>query len=414
MKILSLKAREILDSRGNPTVEVELKTQKGEFVSGAPSGASTGIHEAVELRDGGARRGGLGVLKAIKNIEEIIAPKIEGKEISSQEEIDGLMLELDGTDNKSKLGANAIVAVSMAACRALAAEKNIPLYQFINELFNQKREQSLSLPSPCFNVINGGAHAGNDLDVQEFMVVPQASSFAENLEIGAEVYRELKNALKNKMGPSAVNVGDEGGFAPSLEYPEEALDIILEASEKKGLRQKIKFILDVAASQFFEEGKYKTKMGAFGGEDFADYYCDLISKYPIIGIEDPFAEDDFGSWTILKSKLSDFGTIIVGDDLTVTNPERIKMAADKKSCDAIILKINQIGTITEALASAELAKRLGWKIIVSHRSGETGDDFIADLAVGIGAEFIKSGAPARGERAAKYNRLLKIESEIRQ
>ncbi|MFA5742788.1 MAG: phosphopyruvate hydratase [Candidatus Paceibacterota bacterium] len=413
MKILSLKAREILDSRGNPTVEVELETQKGKFIAGAPSGASTGIHEALELRDGGTRRGGLGVLKAVGNINEIIAPEIIGKEIAFQKSLDQLMLGLDGTENKSKLGANAMVAVSMAACRALAAEKDIPPYQYINELFNQKREQALALPRPCFNVINGGAHAGNDLDVQEFMVVPQADSFAENLEIGAEVYRELKSVLKNKIGPSAINVGDEGGFAPALEYSEEALDLILEASDKKGLREKIKFILDVAASQFFEDGKYKTKMGIFTGVGLANYYLDLVSKYPIIGIEDPFAEDDFEAWSLLNSR-SKGGLIIIGDDLTVTNPKRMKMAQEKRACNGMILKINQIGTITEALESANLAKELKWKIIVSHRSGETGDDFIADLAVGIGAEFIKSGAPARGERAAKYNRLLKIGSELKQ
>ena len=430
MKILSLKAREILDSRGNPTIEVELETHKGKFIAGVPSGASTGKHEALELRDGENRRNGLGVLKAVKNIEEIIVPEIINQDIISQNSLDQFMLDLDGTKNKSKIGANAMVAVSMAACRALAAEKDVPLYQYINELFNQKREQPLALPRPCFNVINGGAHAGNDLDVQEFMVVPQADTFAENLEIGAEVYQELKSVLKNKIGPSAINVGDEGGFAPALKYPEEAMDFILEASKNKGLQEKIKFILDVAASQFFENGKYKTQMGIFTGVGLANYYFDLISKYPIIGIEDPFAEDDFDSWSLLISRLLPIRQAgktpaypagrqvsklaVVGDDLTVTNQQRIKLSKEKEACNGMILKINQIGTITEALESASLAKGYEWKIIVSHRSGETGDDFISDLAVGIGAEFIKSGAPARGERAAKYNRLLKIESELKQ
>lgn len=421
MKILSLRAREILDSRGNPTIEVELETKNGRFFAGAPSGASTGIHEAIELRDGELRHNGLGVLKAVKNINEIIAPEIIGREVFFQDQIDRIMIDLDGTKNKSNLGANAIVAVSMAACRALAAEKNVPLYIFINSLFCQKTKQTISLPRPCFNVINGGAHAGNNLDVQEFMIVPQGSSFAQNLEIGSQVYRGLKKVLKNKIGPQATNVGDEGGFAPALEYPEEAMDFILEAAEKEGLKSKIKLILDVAASQFFKEKNYETQMGTFTGEDLGGYYCGLASKYPIVGIEDPFSEDDLNSWILLNSKITcagksgcacDSGMIIVGDDLTVTNPERIKMAKDKNACNGMILKVNQIGTVTEALESTMLAKEYGWKIIVSHRSGETNDDFISDLSVGIGAEFIKSGAPARGERTAKYNRLLKIESEL--
>jgi enolase len=248
------------------------------------------------------------------------------------------------------------------------------------------------------------------------MVVPRADSFAANLEIGAEVYRELKSVLKNEVGPAAVNVGDEGGFAPALEYPEEAMDFILKAAGKNGLQEKIELILDAAASQFFENGKYKTQMGTFTGAGLAKYYFDLASKYPIIGLEDPFAEDDLDSWILLVSKLQAQSSrlVVAGDDLTVTNPRRIKMAKEKEACNGMILKINQIGTVTEALESADLAKGFGWKIIVSHRSGETADDFIADLAVGLGAEFIKSGAPARGERTAKYNRLLKIESELNQ
>lgn len=414
MKILSLTAREILDSRANPTVEVELKTEKGVFVAGAPSGASTGEHEACELRDGGVRRGGLGVLNAVKNVEDIIAPKILEQDVDSQGQADRIMLDLDGTENKSRLGANAIVAVSMAISRALAAENGVPLYRYLNTVFNQKRKQVLSLPRPCFNVINGGAHAGNDLDVQEFMLVPQAGSFAENLEIGAEVYRNLKMALKEKIGPAATNVGDEGGFAPSLRYPEQALDFISDAVQKSGMREKVKFILDVAASQFFKEDMYKTQMDTFTREGLANYYLDLISKYPIIGLEDPFAEDDFEGWQMIKSKVGERGlkVTIVGDDLTVTNPKRIVLAQERKACDGMIIKVNQIGTVSEAMEAVDLAKEFGWKVMISHRSGETCDDFIADLAVGVGADLIKSGAPARGERGAKYNRLAKIEKEL--
>ena len=412
MKILSLRSREILDSRANPTVEVELETGKGVFVAGAPSGASTGEHEACELRDGGDRRGGLGVLNAVRNIEEIIAPKILGQNINSQDSADRLMLELDGTENKSKLGANAIVAVSMAVSRALAAEEGVPLYRYLNTVFNQKREQELSLPRPCFNVINGGAHAGNELDVQEFMLVPQADSFAENLEIGAEVYRSLKAALKAEIGPAAINVGDEGGFAPSLLYPEQVLDLISGAAQKIGLQSRVKFILDVAASQFFKNGEYKTQMGTFDREGLANYYLGLISKYPIIALEDPFEEDDIGGWQLIKSKVKDLKVTILGDDLTVTNPKRIELAQKKEACDGMIIKVNQIGTVSEAMEAVNLAKGFGWKVMISHRSGETCDDFISDLAVGVGADFIKSGAPARGERGAKYNRLAKIEKEL--
>ena len=416
MKILSLKAREILDSRSNPTIEVELATEKGIFVACAPSGASTGAHEALELRDGGPRRGGLGVLKAVKNIEEIIAPQMIGKEFFGQKEIDQMMLDLDGTENKSRLGANVMVAVSMAACRAFAKDKETPLYQYINEIFNSIFRSSgggvkPSLPRPCFNVINGGAHAGNELDVQEFMIVPQADSYNENLEIGAETYRNLKQVLNDEISSSAVNVGDEGGFAPAIRFPAHALDLILAAIEKAGVRDRVKVILDVAASQFLKEGRYQTRMGIFTGEGLAGYYFDLISKYPIIGLEDPFAEDDIDSWKNFKAGAGE-KLLVIADDLTVTNTKRMKMAQENGCCNAMILKINQIGTVIESLAAANLAKEFGWKIIVSHRSGETGDDFISDLAVGIGAEFMKSGAPARGERTAKYNRLSKIAGEL--
>jgi enolase len=417
-KIKSIKAREILDSRGNPTVEVELETDFGKFLASVPSGASKGKYEAVELRDGGKRYHGMGVLKAVRNVNEIIGPKLIGKDPACQKEIDDLMIELDGTENKAKLGANAICGVSMSVCRAGAAAKNLPLYKHISQPFSYNTnptavENVLWVQSPCFNIINGGAHAGNELDFQEFMIVPQKNSFSENLQIGTEIYHQLKGILSKKYGKLATNLGDEGGFAPPIKFPEEAIELILEAA--KELDYEIKIILDVAASQFFKEGKYKTKFGIFTNMGLLGYYEKLIKNYPILGLEDPFSEDDLEGWQNLmsnvKSQMSKL--IIIGDDLTATNPRRMKMAKEKNACNSIILKINQIGTLTEALEAVKLAKEFGWKIIVSHRSGETNDDFISDLAVGIGADFIKAGAPARGERVAKYNRLLKIEEEIK-
>lgn len=438
-KIKNIKAREILDSRGNPTIEVELETDFGVFRGSVPSGASKGKYEAVELRDGldarpsreaggpvlGKRYHGMGVLKAVKNVNEIIGPKLIGEDTANQTKIDEILINLDGTENKAKLGANAILPVSMAVCRAAAAAKNLSLYQHINEIYTGLTcvkltpVRPVSLPIPCFNVINGGAHAGNDLDVQEFMIVPHTHprggypSFSENLQVASEIYHQLKEILEKKFGKLATNLGDEGGFAPPIRFPQEAIELILEAAKK--LNYEVKIILDVAASQFFKNGKYRMKIGVFSREGLLNYYSDLIQKYPIMGLEDPFSEDDFAGWKMLNSKflIPNSKFLIIGDDLTVTNPRRIKMAKEKEDCNAMILKINQIGTITEALEAAKLAKEFGWKIIVSHRSGETNDDFISDFAVGIGADFIKAGAPARGERVAKYNRLLKIEEELR-
>jgi enolase len=409
-KIKTIKAREILGSRGNPTVEVELETNEGIFFASVPSGASVGKYEAVELRDGGKRYQGKGVLRAVKNVNEIIAPKLIGKDSTKQREIDQLMIELDGTKNKSKLGANAILPVSMAICRAGAKAKNLTLYQYIAKLAENR--SLLILPLACFNIINGGVHAGNDLDFQEFMICPQLNSFSENLRIASEIYYELKETLAKKYGKLATNLGDEGGFAPPIEFPDQAIELILEVVKKLNYEKEIKLILDVASSQFFKSGKYETKMGVFTREDLLKYYQNLIKNYPILGLEDPFAEDDFDGWKLSRSNL-DSQTLIIGDDLIATNPERIKLAKERGLCNAMILKINQIGTVSEALEAAKLAKSLGWKIMVSHRSGETNDDFISDLAVGIGADFIKAGAPARGERVAKYNRLLKIEEEIK-
>ena len=413
-KIKSIKAREILDSRGNPTVEVELETDFGIFRASVPSGASKGKYEAVELRDGGKRYNGKGVLKAVRNVNKIIAPKLKGKDVTKQEEIDKLMIKLDGKKNKSHLGANAILPVSVAVCRAGAFAKNLPLWKHVNQMMEIG---SPSIPQACFNIIEGGAHAGNDLDFQEFMIVPHTrpkggySSFSDNLRVASEIYHQLKEILEKKFGQLAANLGDEGGFAPPIRFPQEAIELILEAAKK--LNYEIKIILDVAASQFFKNGKYRMKIGVFSREGLMRYYEKLIKNYPILGLEDPFAEDDLEAWQIANGKLQMANLLIVGDDLTVTNPKRIKMAKEKETCNSIILKINQIGTVTEALEAAKLAKEFGWKTIVSHRSGETNDDFISDLAVGIGADFIKTGAPARGERIAKYNRLLKIEEEIK-
>jgi enolase len=409
-RIKSIKAREILDSRGNPTIEADLITDYGLFRSSVPSGASKGEYEALELRDGGKRYLGRGVLRAVQNINEIISPKLVGKDPTRQREIDNLMIELDGTENKSNLGANAIIGVSMAICRAGAAARKIPLYQYITQL---AENCSLPiLPVACFNIINGGVHAGNELDLQEFMICPQLKSFSENLQAASEIYHNLKEILLEKFGKFAINIGDEGGFSPPLIFAEQTLNLILEAIEKSGYKNSVKIAIDSAASEFFIDGKYKMKKVIFTREGLLNYYFELLKKYPIISLEDPFAQDDFEGFSEITKKVAGKITIF-GDDLLATNIERIKMAKEKNLCDGIILKMNQIGTITETLDAAKLAKSFGWKIMVSHRSSETNDDFISDLAVGISADFIKAGAPARGERVTKYNRLLKIEEEIK-
>ncbi len=414
-KIKNIEAREILDSRGNPTIEVGVKTGFGIFKASVPSGASTGKHEAVELRDGGKRYSGKGVLKAIKNIEKIILPELKGKDVRLQKEIDNLMIKIDGTENKSRLGGNSMCAVSLAVCRAAAISSGLELFQYVKKI--SKNTYKISgvknkMPLPSFNIINGGAHAGNRLDIQEFMIAPQGKSFSENLRIATEIYHQLKLILSKKYGKQATNLGDEGGFAPPLLMPEQALNLILLAARKLNYQNKIKIILDVAASEFFEKGKYKMQLGVFTKEGLLRYYLKLVSHYPIMAIEDPFAEDDWDSFKEITKKL-DKKVLIIGDDLLVTNPKRIKTAIEKKAANAMILKINQIGTVSEAFESVKLARQADWKIMVSHRSGETNDDFIADFAVGIGADFIKTGAPARGERLVKYNRLLKIEEKIK-
>jgi enolase len=416
-KIKVIHAREILDSRGNPTVEVEIETEGGLFRAMVPSGASTGIYEAKELRDGDSKRyNSKGVLKAIKNIKEEITPALIGKEVTYQEELDELMIKLDGTPDKSRLGANAILAVSQAICRAGAASKRLALYEYIKQL---AKKDHISLPVPSFNVINGGKHAGNKLAFQEFMILPVgAKDFSQALQIGAEIYHNLKKIIKDKYGIDSVNVGDEGGFAPPVQDVQEALSILLQAIQESGYENQIKIGLDVAASEFkTEDGKYdlnfkdNSNPRLVSGEELINIYLELIDKYPIVSIEDPFDQDDWELYTkflkLVKGKVQ-----IVGDDLLVTNVQRIEKAIELEACDALLLKINQIGSITESIRAFETAKKANFNVMVSHRSGETTDAFIADLVVGLNAGQIKSGAPCRSERLAKYNQLLRIEEEL--
>jgi len=405
--ITKIKAREILDSRGNPTLEVDLFTKQTCQSASVPSGASTGKHEAVELRDGGKRYLGKGLQKAIKNVNEEIFPLLKGKSCLLQKEIDQIMIKHDGTDNKRKFGANAILVVSLAAARAASVEKKKFLFQYLHDLAKVNRKPIL--PRPFFNVINGGKHAGNDLAFQEFMIAPKAKSFAEALRIGSEVYHVLKKVIERKYGKEATNVGDEGGFAPPLKRAEQALDLMREAIDKAGYKGKVDLAIDCAASEFYQKGYYYLPI-KMNTKQLLAYYIHLIKKYKIISLEDPFEQEDFTSFAELrrKSKIQ-----IVGDDLTVTNIKRIQKAITEKSCNCLLLKVNQIGTLTEALDAVNLAYSNGWKVMVSHRSGETEDTFIADLAVGIGCGMIKAGAPCRGERIAKYNRLLRIEEVLK-
>ncbi len=424
-KITNINAIEVLDSRGNPTIEVEIIAEKDISFSfrkkkykawaRVPSGASTGDFEAVELRDNDTNRfNGKGVLKAIKNIEEEISLLLLGKDPTKQRVIDQLMIRLDGTDNKSKLGANAILAVSMATARLGAMIKNQRLFQYINTL---AVNTELEISRPFFNVINGGVHAGNKLAFQEFMISPRNGNFADKYRAASEIYHSLKKILENKFGRQATLLGDEGGFAPNdLVKPEEVFDLLLEAVKKAGYEGLVDFAIDVAASEFFVDEKYN--LGIKDTEDnfkdideMIEIYLNLVEKYPLISIEDPFDQKDFEAFSLLRKKLENKNIQVVGDDLTVTNPSRIRTAIRKNSCDTLLLKLNQIGTVTEAIEALFTARSAGWNIMVSHRSGETIDDFIADFAVGVGAEQIKSGAPARGERTSKYNRLLAIEKK---
>ncbi len=402
-RIKKIHAREILDSRGNPTVEAEITTEDGVFRAAVPSGASTGKHEVLELRDGGQRFLGKGVQKAVSNINSIISRKLIGAEVN-QREIDEKMIKLDGTPNKSELGANAILAVSMAAARAGAQEQ---LYEYIGKLSGNK---NFVMPVPFMNVINGGAHAGNALDIQEFMIAPVgARDFKEAVRMCAEVYQTLKGIIKEKHGKDAINVGDEGGFAPPIDSTEGALGLLLDAIEKLGYSNDIRIALDSAASGFFSDG-YQLGDDKLSSEQMVEFYTILAENYPIISFEDPFAEDDWNGFKLFTEKMGS-KVQIVGDDLLVTNPEIIEKAIKEKSCNALLLKVNQIGTITEAIEAAKLAMSNKWNVMVSHRSGETEDSFIADLVVGLGCGQIKSGAPCRSERTSKYNQLLRLEEQ---
>lgn len=408
--IVDVFAREVLDSRGNPTVEVEVILEDGTMgIAIVPSGASTGAYEAVELRDGDSSRyGGKGVLQAVKNVNEIIAPEIIGMEAVRQIDIDTLMIDLDGTPNKGKLGANAILGVSLATARAAAAYLDMPLYQYIGGV-NAKE-----IPVPMMNILNGGKHADNNVDIQEFMVVPcGAPSFAEGLRMGVEVYHALKKVLAAQ--GLATSVGDEGGFAPNLPSNEAALDVIMEAIEKAGYEagKDIYLAVDVAATELLKDGKYHLASNnmILSSDEMVDFYADLANKYPLISIEDGLGEDDWEGWKTLTDRLG--STVqLIGDDLFVTNTERLARGIEAGVCNSILIKLNQIGTLTETLDTIEMAKRKGYTCVISHRSGETEDSTMADIAVAVNAGQIKTGAPARTDRIAKYNRLLRIEEEL--
>jgi len=410
--ISNIKAREILDSRGNPTLEAEVMLSDGTSSRAAvPSGASTGKYEAVELRDGDKSRfNGLGVLKAVASVDQEIAAAIIGMPATDQEAIDRKLTGLDGTDDKSRLGANAILGASLAVAHAAANLTNTPLYHHLGNA------SSYALPVPMLNILNGGKHAANSTDFQEFMVVPAgAASFRQSLQIGTEVYHSLKRVLKDK--GLSTNVGDEGGFAPSLPSNQAAIELILSAIGKAGYRSgKDCFIaLDPAASEFYENGKYvlARENVSLSTEKMVEYYVNWVKDYPIISIEDGMAEDDWDGWQLLTKKLGDKITL-VGDDLYVTNVNRLAEGIRRKASNSILIKLNQIGTLTETIAAIRMAQQAGWTAIVSHRSGETEDTTIADLAVGLNTGLIKAGAPCRSERTAKYNRLLRIEEELGQ
>lgn len=409
--IIDIVAREILDSRGNPTVECDVYLESGTMARAAvPSGASTGIREAIELRDGDKKRyGGKGVLKAVENVNGEIADAILGSEASDQAFIDRTMIELDGTENKGRLGANAILAVSMAVARAAAEESGLPLFRYFGGM------GAVQMPVPMMNVINGGAHANNNLDLQEFMIIPVgAPSFKEALRYGAETFHTLKKII-NSRGMSTA-VGDEGGFAPKCESHEEAIELILEAVKQAGFEpgKDIMIGLDCASSEFFDNGKYVMKKSggkAMTAEEWAGVLEGWVNKYPIISIEDGMAEGDWEGWKMLTEKLGD-RVQLVGDDLFVTNPKILKEGIEKGVANSILIKVNQIGTLTETFEAIEMAKRAGYTAVVSHRSGETEDSSIADIAVGLNAGQIKTGSMSRSDRMAKYNQLLRIEERL--
>jgi len=413
--IQSIVSREVLDSRGNPTVEVDLTTDIGTFRAIVPSGASTGIYEACELRDEDkGRYMGKGVQKAVKNVETMLAPALKGMDPTQQQAIDDKMKEVDGSANKNNVGANAILAVSLAVAKAGAAAKGVPLYKHFADLAGNTK---MVLPVPWMNVINGGSHAGNRLAMQEFMIgATGATSFKQAMQMGCEVYHNLKAVIKKKYGQDACNVGDEGGFAPNIQENSEGLTLLVEAIAKAGYTGKIKIGMDVAASEFYKEGKYDLDFKnpdskeAISSDDLIEVYKGFVKDYPVVTIEDPFDQDDWEAYTKMTAAFGD--TQIVGDDLLVTNPARIDTAIEKKACTGLLLKVNQIGTVSESIAACKLSQAQGWGVMVSHRSGETEDTTIADLVVGLGTGQIKTGAPCRSERTAKYNQLMRIEEEL--
>ncbi len=407
MKIKQILAREILDSRGNPTVRTRVILESGVMGEAAvPSGASTGSHEALELRDGGKRYGGKGVLQAVKNVNGMIAKLLIGMDCAKQEEIDKKMIEADGTENKSRLGANAILSVSLACARAAAVAEQKSLYEYLQKYFGFV--VSRVMPRPMMNVINGGVHADSGLEVQEFMIVPLQKSMAERVRAGAEIFHALKKFLAS--AGLSTGVGDEGGFAPRLKNNEEALKILTKAVKAAGYQpgKEVGLAMDAAASEFFVKGKYNFEGKKLLAADLSKIYLSWVKKYPLISIEDPFAEDDWEAWKKFRSS-----ALVVGDDLFVTNVERLKKGVKLGAANAILIKLNQIGTLIETIETIKLARKNNYKVIISHRSGETADTFIADLAVAVGADFIKTGSLSRSERVEKYNRLMEIEEEIK-
>jgi enolase len=403
--IQGVRARQILDSRGNPTLEADVRLDSGAFGRAAvPSGASTGVHEAVELRDGGDSYGGKAVTKAVANVNAEIAGAVRGMDAEDQAAVDRRLIELDGTPNKGRLGANAILGVSLAVAKAVAAERGVSLFRSLGG------DEARTLPVPMMNVINGGAHAQNSIDLQEFMVVPAgADTFAEALQIGAETFHSLKNVLHER--GLATGVGDEGGFAPDLPSSEDAIEAVLEAAERVGHRARVAIALDPAASEFFRDGAYRFEGRAADGPAMADFYAGLADTFPLVSIEDGVAEDDWAAWKTLTVRLGE-QLQLVGDDVFVTNPERLQRGIDEHVGNAILVKVNQIGTLTETLETIGLARANGYAAVMSHRSGETEDTTIADLAVATNVGQIKTGAPSRTDRVAKYNQLLRIEEEL--
>jgi enolase len=404
-RIADVHARQILDSRGNPTVEVDVRLESGAFGRAAvPSGASTGMHEAVELRDGGEAYGGKGVAHAVDNVEGELANAVRGTEADDQAALDRRLIDLDGTPNKGRLGANAILGVSMAVAKAAAADHDLPLYRWLGG------DEARRLPVPMLNVINGGAHAQNSLDLQEFMIVPVgAETFAEALRVGAEVFHALKGLLHER--GLATAVGDEGGFAPDLGSSEEAIETVLEAADRAGHAERVAIALDPAATEIWRDGAYRFEGRAKSADEMVAFWSGIVAQFPIVSVEDALAEDEWSAWEQLTARVGE-RVQLVGDDLFVTNPERLQRGIDERVGNAILVKVNQIGTLTETLEAIELARRNGYAAVISHRSGETEDTTIADLAVATNAGQIKTGAPSRTDRVAKYNQLLRIEEEL--